>query len=335
MAMILCLMVLAVLAVGGLWSLKVASLNRMAACNHVQQVQAAYLAEAGIAAAKAALRTNPLWRGDDPLVPPSGSGQLQWGNLGGVYQVTVYDATDDNNGRWDRQLPGGRLRIVSEGRSAGAYQALSCAFQFSPVTGLSANSPTVAALSSGNITVTGGANPVLAYDALGSPSAAMVMAHAGLPAISQVVLVAQADLVLNALDNNAFDASLSDRHGFWRDSPANTVPYITWIRGDVRLSGNRRLYGIVWVAGRQVSLSGPAGLTGVLYAPHALRISLPAAAAPPGPQPIMGQVLTGGDIKGTGGTLGTQLVPEYVDAFNEAAAGQLHVAMVPGSWHRP
>jgi hypothetical protein len=301
----------------------------------VQQVQAAYLAEAGIAVSKAALQADPLWRGGDPLVPPASGGTLQWGSLRGMYQITVYDATDDGNGRWDNRLPGGMLRIVSEGTSGSAYQALSCAFLLTPVSGLSANSPAKALVSSGNVTVTGGTVPVLGYDPIGSPTPDMVLAHAALPVISQEALAAQADLVLDALDNDVFDASLAARHGFWRDSPADTVPYIIRVRGDVTLSGNRRLFGIVWVAGSQVSLSAPAGLVGVLYAPHALWVRVPQAAGPPDPQPVMGQVLAGGAVQGTGGTLGVQLVPEYVEAFNEAAASRLDVAMVPGSWHRP
>jgi hypothetical protein len=329
-------MVLAVLGVMGLWALKIASLNRMAACNHVQQVQAAYLAEAGIATAMAAIGGNPLWRGDDPLMPPEASGRLQRGSMEGQYRITVYDATDDGNGPWDGQLPGGQLRIVSEGRSAGAYQALSCLFSLTPVMGQGAHSPAVAAVSSGRITVTNGVGPVLGYDVLGQPAATMILARAALPAIPRAALVAQADQVFDTLTNEIFDRSLSHRHSFWRDSPADTVPYITWIRRDVRLSGNRCLFGIVWVSGSHVSLEQQARLVGVLYAPDAVQVTIRSAAIPPGPQPVMGQVLAGdGGVQGTGGTLGVQLVPEYVEAFNEAAAARLHVAMVPGSWHRP
>lgn len=331
--LIICLMTLTVLGVVGLWAYKISALNRQTAYNQVRQHQAFYLAEAGVALALAALRGNCLWRGDDPGITATAQGELVLGGLTGTYGVTIFDATDDHNGNWDSQLPGGMLRLVSEGRCQTAYQALSCRVTLSPVVGSGANSPPIALVSAGPVSLAGGTPATMGYDEYGHAAMGMVQAHTALPPVNHTALKALADHAVATLDNETFDDLLSGCTGFYRDSPADTHAWITWVSGDLILSGSRRLYGIVFVEGERVALSGAAAIHGVLYAPHAREVLIPDAGSP-GHQPVMGQLLAGpGGVRTTGTGMGVQLVGEYVDLFNEAGGASLDVSVVPGSWH--
>jgi hypothetical protein len=334
--MVLCLMVLGVLGVMSLWVLKTAFLNRLIAHNQVRQVQSFYLAESGLKIAVAGIQGNPLWRGEDFEAWPAATGELSLTGLKGTYAVTVYDATNDGNGRWDSRLPGGVLRIVSEGSLATSFQELSCSVRLTPSAAHAAHSPKIAVISSGDIALSGGAVPVMGFDELGRPDAAMIQADAVLPEINPIALKSLADEAVDALDDEIFDTCFRTRERFWRDSPADTQPYITWVRGDLTISGNRRLQGIFFVEGEQVSLSGDATLHGVLYAPNARNIILPEGDLSTPQHPIMGQVLAGqGGVQGTGDCLGVQLVGEYVDAFNDASSSVVSASVIPGSWRQP
>lgn len=331
--LIICLMTLTVLGVVGLWAYKISSLNRQTAYNQVRQHQAFYLAEAGVGLALASLRGNLLWRGEDPGATATARGALALGGLTGSYGVTLFDATDDNNGNWDTQLPGGVVRLVSEGRCQTAYQALSCRVKLSPVVSAGANSPPIALVSAGPVSFADGTPVTMGYDEYGHAAMGMVRANTALPPVNLTALKALADHAVTTLDNDAFDDVFSGCTGFYRDSPADTQPRITWVFGDLALSGSRRLYGVVFVEGQRVVFSGSAGIHGVLYAPHAREVVI-ADAGSPGNRPVMGQLLAGaGGVRTTGTSMGVQLVGEYVDMFNEAGAATLDVTVVPGSWH--
>jgi hypothetical protein len=333
--LVLCLMVLAVLGVCCLWAEKVASLNRKTAFNHVRQFQSLYLAEAGIDVALAAIRDNPLWRGDDPGLAPPGKGTLDLNGVTGTYAITVYDATDDGSGKWDSQLPGGILTLFSEGSRAEAYQSVSCRIKLSPLTEKAAVSPRIAVLSSGDITVSGGAPALAALDELGHENIAMIRGNVDLPRMNQVTLKAVADEAFGVLDDAAFVRRLSARKTFWRDSPADTYPYVTYVAGGMILSGDKVLYGIFFVEGDRVSLSGDVRLHGVLFAPNAGDVVIPGEDSSGSPS-IKGQVVAGArGVKSAGGQVGVQLVGEYVDAFSDVGGASVEVSIIPGSWHRP
>lgn len=333
--LVLCLMVLVVLSVFCLWAEKVASLNRMTAFNHVRQLQSLYLAEAGIDSALAAIRENLLWRGTTPGEAPATKGMLDLRGVTGSYTITLFDATDDGNGIWDPRLPGGMITVLAEGRCREAYQSLSCRIKLSPSLQKIGTSPGIAIIAAGDITVSGGSPGLTGRDELGREDAAMIRKHAQLPKMNPVVLKAMADAMFDLLDDRTFDERCPAQKEFWRDSPADTAPYITCISGDMILTGPKALYGIYFVEGDRVSLSGEVRFCGVLYAPNAREVRIPGQDDSGFPS-IRGQVFTAGDVKSAGGEMGVQLVGEYVEAFSEAAgSSSVAVSILPGSWHRP
>ena len=191
--LVLCLMVLAVLGVLCLWAVKVASLNFKTACNHVRQLQSLYLAEAGIDLALAAIRKNPLWRGDDPGLTPATKGTLDLKGVKGTYAITIYDATGDGNGIWDSRLPGGMLTLFSEGACAEAYQSVSCRIKLSPSTEKTDVSPKIAVISAGDITVSGGTPALAGLDELGRDDISMIRGNTVLPRMNQTAFKVMAD----------------------------------------------------------------------------------------------------------------------------------------------
>lgn len=333
--LVICLMVLAILGVLSLWAGKIASLNRKTAFNHVRQLQSHYLAEAGIDLSLAAIREDPLWRGDDPEMAPSGKGALDLNGVTGSYAITICDATDDGNGEWDARLPGGILTLFSEGACAEAYQSVSCRIKLSPSTEKAIVSPRIAVLSAGEITVAGETPALVGLDELGCEDVSMIRENTVLPEINQTTLKVMADGAYDVLDDEAFDEHLSGRKTFWRDSPADSQPYITWVIGDMILTGKKALYGIFFVEGERVSLSGEVSLFGVLFAPNAQSVTIPGEGSSGSPS-IKGQVVAGtGGVESSGSGMGVQLVGAYVDAFNDVGGGSVEVSIIPGSWHRP
>jgi hypothetical protein len=333
--LVLCLMVLAVLGVCCLWAEKVASLNRKTAFNHVRQLQSLYLAEAGIDMALSAIRENPLWRGETPGVVPAMNGMLDLNGVTGNYTITLYDATDDGNGIWDPRLAGGRITLFSEGSCQESYQSISCGVELSPSTEKTGMSPRIAIVTGGDITVSGGSSALAALDELGREDAAMIRGNAELPTMNPVTLKAMADAVFDLLDDRTFEERRPAQTAFWRDSLADSAPYITCISGDMMLTGDKALYGIYLVEGERVALTGAVRLCGVLYAPNAREVTIPGEDDSGFPS-IRGQVIAAGDVKSTGGQMGVQLVGEYVEAFSDTAGSpSVTVSILPGSWHRP
>jgi hypothetical protein len=210
-----------------------------------------------------------------------------------------------------------------------------CKIKLSSSTEKAVASPRIAVLSAGDITVAGGTPALLGLDELGREDISMVRGNTVLPKMNQTALKAMADGVYRLLDDEAFDAPLSGRSSFWRDSPADTQPFITWVAGDMILTGNKELYGIFWVEGDRVSLSGEVRLHGVLFAPNALEVKIPGEGALGSPS-IRGQVVTGaGGVKSAGSEIGVQLVGEYVEAFSDVGGAPVVASFIPGSWHRP
>jgi hypothetical protein len=333
--LVLCLMVLAVLSVFCLWAGKIASLNQKTAFNHVRQLQSLYLAEAGIDLSLAAIRENPLWRGDDPAMAPAVRGTLDLKGVKGTYSITICDATDDGNGKWDSRLPGGMLILLSEGACAEAYQSLSCRIKLSPSTEKTDVSPRIAVISAGDITVAGGTQAISGLDEGGHENITMIRGNTVFPKMNAAALKAMADEIVGMLDDEVFPECLSTRNTFWRDSPADKRPYITCVTRDMILSGDKTLYGIFFVEGDRVSLSGEVRLNGVLYAPNAQEVTIPGEDGFGSPS-IRGQVVAGaGGVKSTGGAMGVRLVGEYVEAFSDVGGAPVVVSIVPGSWHRP
>lgn len=334
--LVICLMLLGILGITTLWVLKVIHLDRLTANNQVRQVQAFYLAEAGMGKAVAAIRENPLWRGEAAGTGPTDFGELSFSGYKGTYSVTVLDATDDGSGRWEPALPGGVVRIFTEGRVLSSYQSLSCDVRLSPSPAHTANSPKIAVISSGDITLPDSSYPVVGFDERGQPDAAMVQANTVLPQISRTALKAMADDAVDDLDDALVKARFLSRNRFWRDGPADTRPYVVWIRGDLDVSEDLRLNGIFFVEGRRVSIAGDATLHGILYAPDAQDVTLPERDPSSPDLPIKGQVLAGnGGVRCAGDCAGVQLVGEYVDAFNDVGGGVVEVSIIPGTRHRP
>lgn len=335
--LVICLMVLVVLCVLCLWSQKLASINRKTAFNHVGQLQAYYLAEAGFDLAMEAIRENPLWRGNDTGDALPAKGTISLDGMAGYYAVTVYDATDDENGKWDSNLQGGMLTIMSEGFRDEFYQVFSCNIRLTPSLKKVAASPRIAIISAGEVTVSGGKAALTGLNELGQDDPFMIQKNTPLPKVNQIALKAMADVVFVNLDDAAFDARLSARDSFWRDPLEKTVPYVIWISGDLTLSQNRVLYGIVFVEGERAILTGEAHIDGIIYSPNAKETLIPGQKDGGfGVPSVKGQVITGiGGVKSTSAAIGVQLDCQYVEALNNMQGEILEAAIVSGSWHRP
>jgi len=152
-----------------------------------------------------------------------------------------------------------------------------------------------------------------------------------LPTVNQDALRAFADFV--------FPGNLTDEiagvSNFWKDHPADTEPYITNVKGNLSIAGNKDLYGIIFVEGNSVTLSGSVRIHGVIYAPNATLQTVINGGGSPGDQPVMGQVICGtGGVHASGNHADVQLVKEYVDAFNNYGGAIVNVAPAPGSWRQ-
>ena len=120
---------------------------------------------------------------------------------------------------------------------------------------------------------------------------------------------------------------------FWKDPPANTQPWIIHVRGNLDISGNVTLYGIIFVEGDTAAVRGQSRVHGILYAPNATVYTEIHGGGTPWAQPVMGQVICGsGGVVADGNHADVQLVPEYVEAFRNLGGDVNTAELVAGSW---
>ena len=319
MALCLCLLMISTLCLIGGAGLTFSALNYAIVHNGQKKVQAFYAAEAGRQLAVAHLRQNPLWRG----AGGSASGAL---SSGGAYTVTLSDTTDDGNGLYDSLLPAGYVSVDSIGEYMDATQKVACRMALRPGD-MPAAFPKKAVLSSGSLF-----GALIARNNYGDEAPSLLRFGASLPEGNVSGLKAMAGDVLPHLDNGIFDAVLADMTSFWREGSADTFPNIVCIDGDLTLSGERTLRGIIYVGGSRVVLSGTVKVFGVIYAPKATHVAFENGRGS-GEVVILGQVITGpGGVQISGDTVVVRLRNEYADAFNDVAGPTVRVSMVPGTW---
>lgn len=327
MALVLCLLLITTLCLIGGAALSISGLNHRIVHNGTKQRKAFYVAEAGRESALAQLNADPMWRGGE--VPASGvfEGGISIDGVGGLYQISLSDCTADENGIYNELLPADHVMLKSAGTWIDAMQTVSCIVRITPEEGTAATFPQVVVLSSG--TVTG--DPTI-LDDLGDEDGSLLLASAELPEANAKGLKAIADMAFSDLDDDAWDAALYDDDSFWRDPPANIHPRILYVQGDLEISGERQLYGIVFVEGKDVVLDDDSGVEGILYAPNATSVSVQNT-GPSGRIVVLGQMITGsGGVTVTGNQASFRHDPDYVDAFNIAAASEVKIDVVPGSW---
>ncbi len=329
-ALIICLLSLSVLSVLGTAALLVSVTNQTIAGNYQRQTQAFFVAEAGLHRAIAEIRNDITWRGD--TTGSTSEGFMEIGDVSAGYTVTTHDAKDDGNGRYDPLIPGGCVKLTSEGVFLDAVQTVETLVRFSPVDGSRADSPQKAVVTSGDNAGSDG-HGVYGYDQHGSEDTPnMVDTGAALPAVNQKALKTFADISFTTLENDRVDADLSGRTGFWRNPPQNTRPYIIHVSGDMNISGNRHVHGIVFVEG-EVTLGDSVRIHGVIYAPNALSATVINGIT--GYRSVMGQVLAGpGGIHAANDHADVQYVKAYVDAFNHFGGDMVNVNPVPGTWRQ-
>ncbi|MBW2367673.1 MAG: pilus assembly PilX N-terminal domain-containing protein [Deltaproteobacteria bacterium] len=333
MALVLCLMIMSTLLMIGVAAHSLSHLNQKIVFNYTKQLQAFYMAEAGLELAMVQLKQDPLWRGDDVDGPGTFAGQMDLGIALGDYRVVISDRIDDGQGLYDDTLPASVVGLAITGTARDATAQLGCLVSVSAAVGPPADSPRKAVVTAGPVTGNGG-QPIRGIDDQGRPGDRMIDADAGMPTVNLGSLAAMASGFFPSLDNQQADQALAGQTSFWRDPPTNTVPNIIHVKGDLSLSGDRMLGGIIFVEGERVSLSGDARINGVIYAPNAISFVIDVAGD--SMQPVVtGQIIAGaGGIQVIGTSPVVQLVGEYVDAFNEAAGPQVEIEMVAGSWQQ-
>lgn len=330
-ALIVCLLSLAVLSALGTAALMVSTTNQTIAGNYRKQSQAFFVAEAGLQFALAAIKDDITWRGN--TTSSTTRDDMVIGNITASYTVTTYDASNDAYGVYDPLIPGGYIKIVSEGVFQDSTQTVETMVSLSPDdTSVIADSKDKAVITSGGNTGSG-IHVVNGYDNDGNLNSDMVETFATLPTVNQDALKTFADFSFASLGNSEVDGDLAGQSDFWKDAPDNTQPYIVHVSGDLDISGNRHVYGIIFVEGSEVTLSGSVRIHGVLYAPNATVKTTINGGGSPGDQPVMGQVISGtGGVHASGNHADVQLVQDYVDAFNNFGGAVVNVNPAPGSW---
>jgi len=325
-ALIISILVMAVLSVIGAGAMLVSNTNQKIAGNYRGTAQTFNVAEAGIHKAIAEIKNDVIWRGDGTTYTHTGTLTLL--NQTATYTVTTSDATTDST------IPGGYIKISSTGTFGDSTQSVECFVTLSPDSLSNADSPDKAVITSGDNTGSG-SHVVNGYDDDGNLDPSMVDTYVTLPTVNQDALKAFADYSFASLENGEVDSDLAGQTNFFKDHPTDNQPYIIHVSGNLSISGNRHVYGIIFVEGTTVTLSGSVRIHGVIYAPNATVSTTINGGGSPGDQPVMGQVIAGtGGVDASGNHADVQLVTEYVDAFNNYGGANVNVDIAPGSWRQ-
>jgi hypothetical protein len=327
-ALIICLLSLAVISAIGISTLSVSTTNQTIVGNYKKQSQAFYVAEAGLHFAAASIKKNIAWRG---ATNPTSTGNMIIRGVTATYTVQMYDGTDDGQGTYNTQIPGGHIKLVSTGVFSDSTQTVESIVKLTPDPGFNANSPYAAVITTGGNTGSG-SHVVNGYNNDGNQDPNMVLINQpSLPTVNQDALKAFADFVFPGNLTDEIDGVSS----FWKDHPVDTKPYIINVKGNLDIGGNKDLYGIIFVEGTTVTLSGAVRIHGVIYAPNATVQTTINGGGSPGDQPVMGQVICGtGGVNAAGNHADVQLVKDYVDAFNNYGGAVVNVSPVAGSWRQ-
>ena len=333
MALLITLLMVMVLSTVGMTSLLVSATDSNIAANYKKQAQAFNIAEAGIQKAVATIKNDVLWRGDEVSNPQTSTSTLSVGGTTGTFTVTISDSTDDSNGAYDSLIPAGYVKLVSDASLGNSSQSIEVLARLTPDDSSTANSPTAAVLTTGPNTGSGG-HVVNGYDNDGIFNSSFILDNQpSLPTINQDALRAFADYSFSSLGNSEVDTNLTAQTNFFKDAPLDTRPWIIHVTGNMSISGNRTVYGIIFIEGTTVTLSGSVRVEGIIYAPNATVSTTINGGGSPGDQPIMGQVISGsGGVQASGNHADVQYVKDYVDAFNNLGGDNVDVDIV--SWRQ-
>jgi len=333
-ALVLCLIVIAVLSLVGASAVLVSTTNQNIVQNYTKQTQAFNATEGGIQSVYAQIKNDILYRGDEVVNPHTSSAFLSLGDRAGSYAVTISDGLDDNLGLYDPLLPTGVIKLQSTGTLWDSTQNIEVFVELTPDPAVTVDIDKKAVITSGDNTGSG-PHVVNGYDEFGNlDTTNQVETFAVLPDINQDALKALADFSFDSFGNG--EAAVMDAAGvvdFWKNPPTNTKPWITHIKGNLNVTGNRTLYGVFFIEGTTVDLRGTVRVHGILYAPNATVHTEIHGGGSPWDQPVMGQVVCGtGGVVANGNHADVQLVPEYVDALKNLGGDTMLVEFMQGTW---
>jgi hypothetical protein len=341
--LVLCLIVIAVLSLVGGSALMISATNQQIVMNYKKQTQAFNVSEAGLQFGLARVRSNPLWRGDETANPQTRTEYMFTGDVLGWYTLYTYDRTDDNNGIYDPLVPAGYVKLVSEGRIPDAQQRIEIFVQLIP-------DPTVTVDVDDKAIITSGGNSspqsVHGYDPYGNEDDAnMVDLNTTLPTVDQDGVRALADFSFDELTDTEVENVLQEdppstaaptpQVDFWKDPGTETKPWVIHVKGDLDISGDFILYGIIFVEGGIVNIRGKSRVHGIVYAPNATVFTKIRGGGAPNAQPVMGQVIAGdGGVVADGEHADVQLIPAYVEAFRNLGGDVNTAEIADGSWRQ-
>jgi len=328
LALITCLLLLTMLTMMSTSAIFISSINQKMSGNHRRQNIAFYIAEAGIQRGKAEIVKSISYRGNNSSTPTYTTGTLTAGSQSSTYTTTFCDNTNDNNGVYDSLIPSKHIKLISTGVFNNSTQIIEAFIEVTPDQASDANSPYAAVVTSGPNTGSG-PHVINGYDEDGvHDQSNMVKTFTPLPTINQEALKAFADYSFSSVSNTEIDSTLTHTD-FFKDPPTNSEPWIIHVSGNFTASGNRHVYGIIYVEGN-VSLSGSVRIHGVIYAPNCTSPTQINGGGSPGDQPVMGQIICATGIDASGNHADVQLVPAYVDAFNNYGGSDTNAEII--SW---
>lgn len=157
------------------------------------------------------------------------------------------------------------------------------------------------------IYATGDISNVTAYDESGDIDSSLMVQNAGVPNMSDSVLIAMAGVQGNIETGGEFVPS----HGYPNFNFYNTgtIPNVTWVQGNLRVQGGRTIYGIFVVDGN-ITLNGSSRVEGVLYMRG--NGSITHGGGNPNESSITGGIIANGNIDGVGSNISVTYKKEYM-----------------------
>jgi len=157
-------------------------------------------------------------------------------------------------------------------------------------------------------------NNVTALDEAGDPDPSLMIANAPfLPDMDDSTLIAMATVQGHVETDSVFIPS----HGYpnFDFYFSGTVPNVTWVQKNLKVKGNRTVYGIFVVDG-SIRLDGTARVEGVLYMRNNGSI-VGHGGGNPTQSLITGGIVANGAINGTGNHITVRYNSEYMGKFEE------------------
>jgi len=345
MALVITLLMMLQLSLMGWGAQTVSITNQKIVGNYRKQALAFNMAESGIQVAIANLKHDILWnRSSAGSSGESSTETIDISGTNGSYTVTVFDSSDDTT------LGGGIVKLVSRGTYSGSTQQIELQVAFSPDPGSAAGSPTQAVVTEGDNVPKGGSSHIVnGYDENGCCESGFVSYDPTCADSCEVNYMIETfqDLSVLGINEDALKAfkdftiignltstsQINNISDFWENESEGN-PYITYVTGDMTISGSQNFYGIFFVEGN-VTLSGSVRIDGVIYAPNTTVVSEINGGGSPGDQPVEGQILSGaGGVQAAGNHADVQYVSDYVDAFNNLSGQNVNVNNVDGTWRQ-